>query len=59
MQRERAYWVYIEKDRGGWFSEMRGHDSKGLVIPMGAIMANPNYELEKLVPLGVRIPITQ
>src|SRR5207248_1338760 len=33
---------------------MQGYDTRGLSIPMGAIMLNPSQELAKLVPPNMR-----
>lgn len=55
--KNKGYWIYFEQGRGGWFSEMREHTSLGLKLRMGEIAANPEAELEKLVPRATRTQI--
>lgn len=54
---DQSYWVYIEQGKGGWYAKMHGRTSRGLTLPIGAILMDANTELEKLVPLPTRIPI--
>ena len=55
--KEKAYWLYFKQGIDGWFSEMRGHTTRGLNFPSGAIVTNPDKELEKLVPSRTRVAI--
>ena len=50
--KERGYWIYIDHT-GGWFAEMLGYDTRGLVIPYAAV-GNDDKELDKLVPPEIR-----
>jgi hypothetical protein len=50
--KERGYWIYIDHT-GGWFAEMIGYDTRGLVFPYSAV-ANDDKEMEKLVPSAIR-----
>jgi hypothetical protein len=56
--KDKAYWLYFKVGDNGWFSKMHGHTSRGLLFPMGAIVADPDKEIETLVPSASRVAIT-
>lgn len=56
--KDKAYWLYFKVGDGGWFSKMHSHTSRGLLFPMGAILADPDKAIETLVPSASRVTIT-
>ncbi len=52
---DRGYWLYLKYGYSGWFSEMVGHSTKGLTMPIP--IENTDEQLENLVPSRLRKPI--
>jgi hypothetical protein len=53
----KGYWLYFKHGSDGWFSEMHAHTSRGLALPLGAVVTDPDKEIEKLVPPSTRVAI--
>ena len=53
--KDRGYWLYLKYGYSGWFSEMVGHSTKGLTMPIP--IENTDEQLENLVPSRLRKPI--
>ena len=55
--KDKAYWLYFKQGDSDWFSQMHGHTSRDLLFPLGAIVADPDNEIETLVPSASRVAI--